>query len=54
MKCSAIGDGQDDDMGAHSLAERLEAYRQQLHDTVVEKDARLKDLGSRDYLGQMT
>ena len=36
------------------LAERLEAYRQQLHDTVVEKDARLKDLGSRDYLGRMT
>ncbi len=35
------------------LAERLEAYRQQLHDTVVEKDARLKDLGSRDYLNQM-
>ncbi len=36
------------------LAERLEAYRKQLHDRVVEKDARLKDLGSRDYLGQMT
>ena len=35
------------------LAERLEAYRQQLHDTVVDKDARLKDLGSRDYLGRM-
>ena len=37
-----------------ALAERLEAYRQQLHDTVVEKDARLKDLGSRDYLERMT
>ena len=37
-----------------ALAERLEVYRQQLHDTVVEKDARLKDLGSRDYLGRMT
>ena len=35
------------------LAERLEAYRQQLHDTVVEKDARLKGLGSRDYLERM-
>ncbi len=35
------------------LAERLEAYRQQLHDTVVDKDARLKDLGSHDYLEGM-
>ena len=35
------------------LAERLEAYRQQLHDTVVDKDGRLKDLGSRDYLERM-
>ena len=35
------------------LAERLETYRQQLHDTVVTKDARLKDLGSRDYLEHM-
>ena len=35
------------------LAERLEAYRQQLHDTVVNKDARLQDLGSRDYLERM-
>ena len=35
------------------LAERLEAYRQQLHDTVVDKDARLKDLGSREYLERM-
>ena len=35
------------------LAERLEAYRQQLHDTVVNKDARLQDLGSLDYLKQM-
>ena len=35
------------------LAERLEAYRQQLHDTVVNKDARLQDLGSLDYLKRM-
>ena len=35
------------------LAERLEAYRQQLRDTVVGKDARLKDLGSHDYLEGM-
>ena len=35
------------------LARRLEVYRQQLHDTVVSKDARLQDLGSRDYLAQM-
>ncbi len=35
------------------LAERLEVYRQQLRDTVVDKDARLKDLGSRDYLERM-
>ena len=35
------------------LAERLEAYRRQLHDTVVAKDARLKDLGSHQYLEGM-
>ena len=35
------------------LAERLEAYRLQLHDTVVGKDSRLKDLGSRVYLERM-
>ncbi|WP_413327313.1 5-(carboxyamino)imidazole ribonucleotide mutase [Synechococcus sp. MIT S9503] len=35
------------------LAERLEAYRLQLHDTVVGKDSRLKDLGSRAYLERM-
>ena len=40
-------------VGGGELAERLETYRQQLHDTVVEKDVRLKDLGSRDYLEQM-
>ena len=36
-----------------ALAERLEAYRQQLHDSVVDKDARLGDLGSRAYLERM-
>ena len=35
------------------LAERLEAHRRQLHDTVVSKDSRLKDLGSRVYLERM-
>ena len=35
------------------LAERLEAHRRQLHDTVVGKDSRLKDLGSRVYLERM-
>ncbi|QNI74722.1 N5-carboxyaminoimidazole ribonucleotide mutase [Synechococcus sp. NOUM97013] len=36
-----------------ALAERLETYRQTLHDTVVTKDARLMQLGSQDYLDQM-
>ena len=35
------------------LAERLEAHRRQLHDKVVSKDSRLKDLGSRVYLERM-
>ena len=35
------------------LAELLEAYRRQLHDTVVSKDSCLKDLGSRVYLERM-
>ena len=35
------------------LAERLRAYRQDLHDAVVAKDARLLELGSEAYLGQM-
>ena len=37
-----------------ALAERLETYRQTLHDTVVTKDARLMQLGSQDYLDQMS
>ena len=36
-----------------SLSERLEAYRQQLNDMVVGKDARLKDLGADAYLDSM-
>ena len=36
------------------LAQKLEAYRRSLHDAVVAKDARLVDLGSTDYLSQMT
>ena len=35
------------------LAERLKTYRQDLHDAVVAKDARLLELGSEAYLGQM-
>ena len=35
------------------LAERLKTYRQDLHDAVVTKDARLLELGSEAYLGQM-
>ena len=35
------------------LADRLEAYRQRLHDTVVTKDSRLMQLGCQDYLDQM-
>ena len=37
-----------------SLSERLETYRQQLHDMVVSKDARLKDLGADAYLDSMS
>jgi 5-(carboxyamino)imidazole ribonucleotide mutase len=37
-----------------ALSERLEAYRQQLHDMVVAKDARLKDLGVDAYLDSMS
>ena len=36
------------------LARKLEDYRNSLHDAVVAKDARLVDLGSTDYLSQMT
>lgn len=36
-----------------ALADRLETYRQTLHDTVVTKDSRLMQLGSQDYLDQM-
>ena len=39
--------------GGLALAQRLETYRQTLHDTVVTKDARLMQLGSQDYLDQM-
>ena len=37
-----------------ALSERLEAYRQQLHDMVVAKDARLNDLGTDAYLDSMS
>ena len=37
-----------------ALADRLETYRQTLHDTVVSKDSRLMQLGSEDYLEQMS
>ena len=37
-----------------ALAQRLETYRQTLHDTVVTKDSRLVQLGSQDYLDQMS
>ena len=37
-----------------ALADRLETYRQTLHDTVVTKDSRLMLLGSQDYLDQMS
>ena len=36
------------------LAQKLDGYRSSLHDAVVAKDARLVDLGSTDYLSQMT
>ena len=37
-----------------ALADRLETYRQSLHDIVVTKDSRLMQLGSQDYLDQMS
>ena len=37
-----------------ALADQLEIYRQTLHDTVVTKDSRLMQLGSQDYLEQMS
>ena len=37
-----------------ALSERLVAYRQQLHDVVVAKDARLKALGADAYLDSMS
>jgi 5-(carboxyamino)imidazole ribonucleotide mutase len=36
-----------------ALAERVQAYRQGLHDHVVAKDQRLLELGSAAYLAQM-
>ena len=36
-----------------ALAERVAAYRRELHDQVVAKDARLLELGSTAYLAQM-
>lgn len=36
-----------------ALAERVAAYRQELHDQVVAKDSRLLELGSVAYLDQM-
>jgi 5-(carboxyamino)imidazole ribonucleotide mutase len=36
-----------------ALAEHVAAYRQELHDQVVAKDARLLELGSKAYLNQM-
>jgi 5-(carboxyamino)imidazole ribonucleotide mutase len=36
-----------------ALAQRVAAYRQELHDQVVAKDRRLVDLGSSAYLAQM-
>ena len=35
------------------LAQRVAAYRQELHDQVVAKDGRLLELGSAAYLAQM-
>ena len=37
-----------------ALADRLETYRQSLHDMVVTKDSRLMQLGSQAYLDQMS
>jgi 5-(carboxyamino)imidazole ribonucleotide mutase len=36
-----------------ALAERVAAYRQELHDQVVAKDGRLLEIGSAAYLDQM-
>ena len=36
-----------------ALAERVAAYRAELHDQVVAKDSRLLELGSTAYLAQM-
>ena len=36
-----------------ALALQVAAYRQQLHDQVVAKDARLVELGAAAYLAQM-
>jgi 5-(carboxyamino)imidazole ribonucleotide mutase len=36
-----------------ALAQRVAAYRQELHDQVVAKDSRLLELGSAAYLDQM-
>jgi 5-(carboxyamino)imidazole ribonucleotide mutase len=36
-----------------ALAERVAAYRRELHDQVVAKDGRLLELGSAAYLAQM-
>jgi 5-(carboxyamino)imidazole ribonucleotide mutase len=36
-----------------ALAERVQAYRAELHDQVVAKDGRLLELGSRAYLDHM-
>ncbi|NCG16350.1 MAG: 5-(carboxyamino)imidazole ribonucleotide mutase [Synechococcales cyanobacterium H12SWP_bin.12] len=41
-------------VGDAALSERLEAYRKQLHDVVVAKDARLKALGADAYLDSMS
>ena len=41
-------------IGDSALSERLEAYRQQLHDVVVAKDSRLKALGADAYLDSMS
>jgi len=37
-----------------ALTTRLQTYRQSLHDTVVEKDARLLELGASVYLESMS
>jgi 5-(carboxyamino)imidazole ribonucleotide mutase len=40
-------------LGDPALAERVAAYRRELHDQVTAKDARLQALGSTAYLAQM-